>query len=38
MRLERRLIQELPEDESGIAQWCRDVFVVKVEFDTLRLS
>ncbi|XP_019066789.1 1-acyl-sn-glycerol-3-phosphate acyltransferase PLS1 isoform X1 [Solanum lycopersicum] len=29
VRLERRLIQELPEDESGIAQWCRDVFVVK---------
>ncbi|XP_049379259.1 1-acyl-sn-glycerol-3-phosphate acyltransferase PLS1-like isoform X2 [Solanum stenotomum] len=29
VRVERRLMQELPEDESGIAQWCRDVFVVK---------
>ncbi|XP_009615949.1 1-acyl-sn-glycerol-3-phosphate acyltransferase PLS1-like isoform X1 [Nicotiana tabacum] len=32
VRVERRLMHELPEDESGIAQWCKDVFVVK---DTL---
>ncbi|KAJ8551373.1 hypothetical protein K7X08_000743 [Anisodus acutangulus] len=29
VRVERCLMHELPEDESGIAQWCRDVFVVK---------
>lgn len=38
MRVERRLMQELPEDESGIAQWCKDVFVVKVEFDSMTPS
>lgn len=29
VRVERHLMKELPEDESDIAQWCRDVFVVK---------
>ncbi|KAK3004801.1 hypothetical protein RJ639_018427 [Escallonia herrerae] len=29
MHIKRHLMEELPETESGIAQWCRDVFVEK---------
>ncbi|KAI3449952.1 hypothetical protein Pfo_006617 [Paulownia fortunei] len=29
VHIERHLMQELPETSSGIAQWCKDVFVAK---------
>ncbi|KAL6505370.1 1-acyl-sn-glycerol-3-phosphate acyltransferase 2 [Orobanche gracilis] len=32
VHIERHLMQELPETNSGIAQWCKDVFVAKDAF------
>ena len=31
VHIKRHLMEELPETNSGIAQWCKDMFVAKVQ-------
>ncbi|CAK9146707.1 unnamed protein product [Ilex paraguariensis] len=38
VHIERHLMQDLPETSSGIAQWCRDIFVAKDALLELHLA
>ncbi|KAL6536635.1 hypothetical protein OROMI_026216 [Orobanche minor] len=38
VHIERHLMQELRETNSGIAQWCKDVFVAKDDFSERHLA